>query len=76
MLCWTHEKDEISCRITPCSLVNTVQALHISDPPVQCIQKTEFIYHQCLLYIEKEQEGVEEWSAHAQTVVLPSPVGV
>ena len=44
--------------------------------PMQGIEKTEAIYHQSPLWIEMEKYGVEEWTEHNQTIVIPSLVGV
>ena len=39
---------------------------------MQGIEKTEAIYHQSPLWIEMEKYGVEEWTKHNQTIIIPS----
>ena len=59
--------DGISCKTTPCSLVHTLRAQHISNSSAQGIQKTKFIFHQYLIHIDMEQQGMVEWSTDTQT---------
>jgi len=46
--------DEISFKTTPSSMLHIVRVQYISNPMVQGIQKTKFIYHQFLLHIDIE----------------------